>query len=95
MARRTVISQLATVGEEALGQLVQNPVTRRALEGAIQVKERVEKLVAGLADVDGRVSRLEKRVAALEKASTGATKRATTPKRAAAPKRTTTPTSSS
>jgi predicted nucleic acid-binding Zn-ribbon protein len=73
MARRTMISQLASAGEEALGQLAQNPVTRKALEGAMQVKERVEKLVSGLADIDGRVSRIEKRLEALEKA-----KRATT-----------------
>ena len=68
MARRTVISQLASAGEEALEQLAQNPVTRKALESAFQVKDRVERLVTGLSDVDGRLKRLEKRVEALEKA---------------------------
>ena len=97
MARRTVISQLASAGEEALGQLVQNPVTRKALEGAVQVKDRVEKLVAGLADVNGRVARLEKRVAALEKSqgSTATASKSTTAKRPAAAKRSPSKTSSS
>jgi len=87
VARRTVISQLASAGEEALGQLVQNPVTRKALEGALQVKDRVEKLVTGLAAIDGRVSRLEKRVAALEKPKSSAAQKSTTAKRSAAAKR--------
>jgi len=90
MARRTVISQLASAGEEAFGQLVQNPVTRKALEGAVQVKERVEKLVTGLADIDGRVARLEKRVAALEKGTGGSAttaSKSTTAKRSTAAKR--------
>ena len=67
MARRSVISQLANAGEEALGQLAQNPVTRKALESAVQVKDRVEKLVTGLAAIEGRVSRIEKRLDALDK----------------------------
>jgi hypothetical protein len=67
MAKRTVISQLASAGEEALGKLAQNPVTHKALEGALGVKDRLEKLVSSLADMDGRVSRIEKRLDALEK----------------------------
>ena len=76
--RRTVISQLASAGEEALGQLAQNPVTRRALEGAMQVRDRVEKLVTGLADIDGRVARIEKRLDALEKTRKSTGRRAST-----------------
>jgi hypothetical protein len=82
VARRTVISQLASAGEEALGQLAQNPVTRRALEGAMQVKDRVEKLVTGLADIDGRVTRIEKRLDALEKAKRATTRARTTASKA-------------
>ncbi|MBV8079431.1 MAG: hypothetical protein JO186_03520 [Actinobacteria bacterium] len=67
MARRTVISQLASVGEEALGQLATNPVTRKALEGALQLKDRVEKLVTGVSELEKRVATLEKRLSALEK----------------------------
>ena len=87
MARRTVISQLASAGEEALEQLAQNPVTRKALESALLLKDRVERVVTGLSDVDGRLSKLEKRVEALEKAKPRA---ATARKpRAAATKKTT------
>jgi hypothetical protein len=81
MAKRTVISQLTSVGETALEQLAASPVTRRALEGALQAKDRVEKLLGALVDIDGRVSALERRIEALEKA-----KRATTRVRATAAK---------
>jgi hypothetical protein len=62
---RTVISQLASVGEGALGKLAQNPVTKGAVEQAMQLKERVEKLVNGLADVEERVAKLEQRMDAI------------------------------
>jgi len=84
--RRTVISQLASAGEEALGTLAQNPVARKALESALQVKDRVEKLVTGVADVNARLARLEKRVDALEKPATPAARKRTTAKRSTASK---------
>jgi predicted nucleic acid-binding Zn-ribbon protein len=95
MARRTVMSQIASAGEEALGKLTSNSVTHKALEGAMQVKDRVEKLVSGLADIDGRVSRIEQRLADLEKPKRTTRARATASKstskpRAAAKKKTTT-----
>ncbi len=89
MVRRTVISQLQSVGEGALGKLAQSPVTHKALEGAMQVKDRVEKLVRGLEDMDGRVAKLEARVAKLEAAKAPARAAAKTPAKsgAAAPKK--------
>ncbi len=72
MVRRTMISQLQSVGEGALGKLAQSPVTHKALEGAIQVKDRVEKVVRGLEAMDERVAKLEARIAELEKAKTPA-----------------------
>jgi phage shock protein A len=84
MARRTVISQLASAGEEALEQLAQNPVTRRALESALMLKDRVERVVAGLSDVDGRVAKLEKRVEALEKKAKPTTATTSKPRAATA-----------
>jgi hypothetical protein len=74
--KRTVISQLASVGEEALGRIVQNPVTHRAREGAVQIRDRVEKLVLGLTGVEDRVARLEERVDRLEQAKRAPAKRA-------------------
>jgi hypothetical protein len=79
--KKTVISQLTSAGESALEQLAASPVTRKALEGAMQVKDRVERLIGALGDIDGRVAALEKRVQALEKA-----KRVTTRARSTAAK---------
>jgi hypothetical protein len=68
MAKRTVIDQLTAAGETALEQLASSQVGRRALESAMGVKDRFEKIVGLVGDLDGRVSTLEKRVATLEKA---------------------------
>ena len=76
--RKTVLDQLASVGEGALGKLTQNPVTHKALEGALQVKDRVEKLVNGFEKLEQRMKAVEKRLDALEKP-----KRATAAKPAA------------
>jgi outer membrane murein-binding lipoprotein Lpp len=73
--KRSVMSQLTSVGEGALGRLAQYPVTQKAVESAVQVKERVEKLVGSVGELDGRVSKLEKRVAALEKQKRAAAKK--------------------
>lgn len=79
VTKRTMLGQLTSVGEGAIGRLAQNPVTNKALEGAIQVKERVEKVVRGLESMEGRMTAVEKRLEALEKPK----KRTTTPKPAA------------
>ena len=67
MVKRTVMSQLASVGEGALGKLAQSPATHKAVQGALQAKDRVEKVVRGLEGIEKRVEALEKRLAALEK----------------------------
>jgi prefoldin subunit 5 len=66
-ARKLTLSQLASVGEGAIGKLAQNPVTHKALEGALQLKDRVEKLMNGLESLEQRMTALEQRVDALEK----------------------------
>ncbi len=76
VTKRTMLGQLTSVGEGAIGRLAQNPVTNKALEGAIQVKERVEKVVRGLESMEGRMAAVEKRLEALEKPK----KRTATPK---------------
>jgi hypothetical protein len=65
--KRTMLGQLTSVGEGAIERLAQNPVTHKAVESAIQVKERVEKVVRGLESMEQRMSALEKRLEALEK----------------------------
>jgi phage shock protein A len=79
MERPTVITQLATAGEDALERIVSYPLAQRALEAGQQVRTRIEKLVASVADVEGRVTRLEERVDALE-----GKKKPAAPKKAAA-----------
>ena len=66
MPRPTMMEQLTSLSEDALERLAQSPVTRTAVEAGMQVKSRVEKLVASFADLDGRVTRIEERLDALE-----------------------------
>ena len=89
VARKLMLGQLAAVGEGAIGKLAQNPVTHRALEGAMQVKERVEKLVNGLESLEQRMTAVEQRLDALEKPK----RRATTTKSTTAAKTTASKTS--
>src|SRR2546429_3970619 len=73
VARKLMLGQLAAVGEGAIGRLAQNPVTHKALEGAMQVKERVEKLMNGLESLEQRMTAAEQRLDALEKPKRRAT----------------------
>jgi hypothetical protein len=82
VTKRTMLGQLTSVGEGAIGRLAQNPVTHKAVESAIQVKERVEKVVRGLESMERRMVAVEKRLEALETKP----KRATTRKTATVPK---------
>jgi hypothetical protein len=68
MVRKTVISQLQSVGEGALEKLATSPATRTALQGAVQVKEKGERLLHALESIDGRLASIEERLSALEKA---------------------------
>ena len=69
------LSQLASLGEEVLGKASQNPTASRVLQGAMQMKERVDDLskrVRGLEAMEKQLAEIEKRLAKLE----GAAKRA-------------------
>jgi hypothetical protein len=66
MERPTRITQIATAGEDAIERVISYPLAQRAIEAAQQVRSRFEKLVASVADLDGRVSRIEERLDALE-----------------------------
>src|SRR5262249_60499883 len=76
--RKLTLAQLASVGEGAIGRLTQNPVTRTAVESAMQLKERVEKLVTGFEALEQRMTAVEKRLDALEKPKRATTKKSTT-----------------
>jgi topoisomerase IA-like protein len=88
VARKLMLGQLASVGEGAIGKLAQNPVTHRALEGAMQVKERVEKLVNGLESLEQRMTAVEQRLDALEKPKRRTTTKSTTAAKTTAAKTT-------
>jgi hypothetical protein len=83
--RPTIVEQLTSLSEDAIERLAHSPFTARAVEAGMQVKGRVEKLVASLADLDGRVTRIEKRLDKLEKVA----KQETTSARARKPRTTT------
>ncbi len=64
---KTWRDQLTSVGEGAVGKLSQYPGTSKLVEGAVQLKDKVEKLVTSVVEIEGRVSKLEERVDALDK----------------------------
>jgi len=68
MVRKTVISQLQSVGEGALEKLAASPATRTALQGAVQVKEKGERFLHALESIDERLESIERRLSAIEKA---------------------------
>ena len=78
VTKRTMLGQLTSVGEGAIERLAQNPVAHKAVESAIQVKERVEKVVRGLDSMERRMVAVEKRLEALEKPKRRTTTRKTT-----------------
>jgi hypothetical protein len=84
MAKST-IDRLTALGEEVLGKASQNPTAHRVLQGAIQMKDRVDDLskrVRGLEAMEKKIAQLEKRIAKLEGAKRATSKSGTTPKSA-------------
>jgi cell division septum initiation protein DivIVA len=76
MTSKTTLDRLASLGEEVIGKASQNPNLSRVVQGAMQLKERVDDLskrVRGLEGMEKKINQLEQRVAKLE----GAKKRAT------------------
>lgn len=95
-SKKSVISQLQSVSEGALGKLTQSGATRSALQGAKELKDRGERLVHGLESIESRLAAIEERLSAIEGAkskrapararSTAAKPRATTARTARASK---------
>jgi hypothetical protein len=63
----TVISQLQSVSEGALGKLTQSTATRSAVQGAMQLKDRGDRILRGLESIEERLTAIEKRLDAMEK----------------------------
>ena len=66
---KSPLDRLASIGEEVLGKAAHNPTAARVLQGAMQMKDRVDDLskrVRGLEQMEKRLGQIEKRVAKLE-----------------------------
>ena len=69
MATKNPLDRLASLGEEVLGKASQNPAANKLVQGAMQLKDRVDDLskrVRGLEQMEKRLNQLETRVAKLE-----------------------------
>ncbi len=71
MAKST-LDRLTSLGEEVLEKAQQNPTAHRVLQGAMQLKDRVDDLskrVRGLEAMEKRIAQFEKRLGKLEYAA--------------------------
>jgi hypothetical protein len=64
--KKSVIGQLQTAGEGAIGRITQNAAARSAWQSASQLRERGEKLVRSIDTIEKRLTVIEKRLDALE-----------------------------
>jgi uncharacterized protein (DUF3084 family) len=92
---KSPLDRLASLGEEVLGKAQQNPAAHRLLQGAMQMKDRVDDLskrVRGLEQMEKRLATLEKRVSKVEYAAkkkpppAGAKKTTTAAEKTSSPK---------
>jgi len=66
MARKNVLSQFASIGEEALGKIAQNPSASKLMQGAMEKVDDLSRRVRGLEGMETRIAGIEKRLARLE-----------------------------
>jgi hypothetical protein len=69
---RSPLDRLTALGEEVLDKASQNPTAARVLQGATQLRDRVDDLskrVRGLEALEKRIVQLEKRVSKVEYAA--------------------------
>ncbi len=77
---KSTLDRLTSIGEEVLGKASQNPNLSRVVQGATQLRDRVDELqkrVRGLEGLERRLSEVEGRLAKLERSS----RRTTSPKK--------------
>jgi TolA-binding protein len=85
---KTTFDRLTSLGEEVIGKASKNPTAARVLQGAMQMRDRVDDLtrrVRGLEAMEKRLAEVEQRLAKLEggsarKPSGAAKKKPATPK---------------
>jgi BMFP domain-containing protein YqiC len=69
---KSPLDRLASLGEDVLGKASQNPTAAKLLQGAMQLRDRVDDLskrVRGLEAMEKRLTQLEKRVSKVEAAA--------------------------
>ena len=69
---KSTLDRLTTLGEEVLGKASQNPNLSRVVQGATQLRDRVDELqkrVRGLEGLERRLAEVEGRLAKLERSS--------------------------
>jgi hypothetical protein len=66
MVKNTMISQLQSVSEGALGKITQSGPTRSAVQSAMQLKDRGDRILRGLDSIEDRLTAIEKRLASIE-----------------------------
>ena len=64
--KNTVLSQLQSVGEDAVARITKSPAARSALQKGTQLRDRAGKTLSGLEGIEERLAAIEKRLAALE-----------------------------
>ena len=64
--KKSVISQLQSVGEDALGKVAGSDAARSALQSALQLKDRAARSLPSFDAIEKRLDGIEKRLAALE-----------------------------
>jgi hypothetical protein len=85
MVKRLMISQLTSMSEGAITKLASSEMRQKAFQGALQMKERVERMMSAMNELDTRVTALEQRVEALEKPKRRAPARSASSKAATKP----------
>ena len=59
---KSVLSQLQSVGEDAVARIAKSPAARTALEKGNQLKDRAGKTISGLEGIEERLAAIEKRL---------------------------------
>jgi len=75
---KSVLSQLQSVGEDAIGRIAKSPTTRSALEKGMLLRDRAGRTLSGLESIEKRLTAIEKRLTALEGKAKPASTRSTT-----------------
>lgn len=73
---KSTLDRLTSIGEEVLGKASQNPNLSRVVQGATQLRDRVDELqkrVRGLEQLEQRLAALERKVDKLGKTGGGST----------------------